>query len=60
MPDKAIQQYARILELKPQNIPAYVNMGNVMITKGKIDEAIVYYSHQILVCSGMIFDHGHQ
>jgi Flp pilus assembly protein TadD len=41
--DEAIAHYQTALQIKPDYVEAYNNLGNALLQKGNADEAIVYY-----------------
>ena len=42
-PDKAIFHYNEALKIKPDYTPALYNLGNVLVEKGRVDEAVNDY-----------------
>lgn len=45
--DAAIQQYAKVVELKPDSPPAHVNLGVAHKNKGELDKALASYNRAI-------------
>jgi len=45
--DGAIQQYAKVVELKPDSPQAHVNLGVAYKHKGALDEAVQSYNHAL-------------
>ncbi len=45
MIDEAISTYTQIVTFEPQNIPAYENLGSLLVTQNRLDEALSFY-HQ--------------
>lgn len=45
--DQAMEDYRKALELEPENIYAYNNIGYVLQAKGQFEEAIPYFSKSI-------------
>jgi predicted TPR repeat methyltransferase len=38
--DEAIDNYRRIIQIEPDNLPAHVNLGNALDAAGRLDEAV--------------------
>jgi tetratricopeptide (TPR) repeat protein len=41
--DEEIDEYKKALEIDPDYVPAYLNWGGAMFSKGRYDEAIEIY-----------------
>jgi tetratricopeptide (TPR) repeat protein len=40
MPDDAVAYYQKALEITPNYVAAHYNLGNALLQKGQLDEAI--------------------
>ena len=40
MPDNAVAYYQKALEITPNYVAAHYNLGNALLQKGQLDEAI--------------------
>lgn len=45
--DKAVEYYGKVLEFEPLHTGALVSTGDVLVTQGKLEEAVVYFEKAI-------------
>jgi Flp pilus assembly protein TadD len=50
--EQAITELRRSLELDPDYVAAWINLGNVLAAQGQFDEAIVHYRRALALDPG--------
>jgi tetratricopeptide (TPR) repeat protein len=48
-PDRAVEQYKKLLERRPDNFEAYRNLGLIESGRGRLDEAAEYYRRALSI-----------